>query len=1078
MNTELFISRTKLVVPQRRKELLSRPRLLELLSDLLDYRLIIVAAPAGYGKTSLLIDFATQFDWPFCWHALDPLDNDLHRFLSHFVMSIRQRFPDFGSEAIRILSHSPADQINTDHLISVLTNEVFENIPEHFVVVLDDYHLLQSSPQIDQFLSDFIQRADDNCHIVITSRKLLTLPDLPLMVARSQVGGLSIEELAFTPDEIHRLYSHVFHQQINRQEAQELATQTDGWITGLLLTSQTLKSGLGEPLKITRASGIGLYEYLTQQVFDLQSLEMQQFLLHTSILEEFNAEMCAETIGPALNEHKNYASLMNRLVRDNLFVLPVDEEFHWLRYHHLFRDFLQARLESSQPDEAGKIRLHLAQYFFRQQDYEKAVDIYRKLNRVDKIIDLIEEAGPIYIARGKMVRLTEWLQIIPEKVIQANHRLQAMRAVVAVNQGHVLEGKDQLDAVISLARSKQDIQSLAENLIRRSSALRLLGFYEAATADAKEAIQLTKKRKTMILLYSEALRVRGAAAVQMGKMKSGLTYFNQALEIYRREHASEDIARILVEVGFIQQNLGQYVAAETALKESLSYWQSIGDSIWIATILNNLGVLQHLTGNFVSSFYNLEKSASHAQMTGNLRMQAYALASLGDLYRDLEAIEEAANAYQKALGIARQIEDQFLKFFLLLAEARLAIQRGDLKRAGSLIQSACKLSNQSQSAYDRNKCLMEQAAREIAGGHYTDAHNKLAEAYPFFEQESYAEDGVRAAVLLLVACNRCNRHDEADRMAATLLEALQNPARKYACLSAANELRRQLRQLREGAVFKEKIESILAQIADFKKEIHKSRHKIRSEATVVPFAPAKINIRTFGKTEIRANKRLLTISDWKTATSRDLFLLFLAHPEGLTKEEVGEIMWPDSSPAELKLRFKNAIYRMRHAIGSDVVVFKDDVYQFDRYIDYEYDAQNFISLTNQARVETDARRKIDTLKKAVEIYRGDYLPEIDEHWVLPDRQKYHDMQMRNLIDLATLCSQQKDFEQALHYCQLAIQEDACQEEAYRLSMQVHAQMGNKAAVSRQYRLCQEKLHEEVGVEPSPQTVSLFEKLMS
>jgi len=164
MADELLISRTKLVVPQRRKELLSRARLLDLLSDLLDYRLIIIAAPAGYGKTSLLIDFASQFEWPFCWYALDPLDNDLHRFLSHFVMSVRKRFPRFGGEAISILTRSPADQINTEHLISALTNDIYENISEHFVIVLDDYHLIRSNPQIDQFLSDFVQRADETCH--------------------------------------------------------------------------------------------------------------------------------------------------------------------------------------------------------------------------------------------------------------------------------------------------------------------------------------------------------------------------------------------------------------------------------------------------------------------------------------------------------------------------------------------------------------------------------------------------------------------------------------------------------------------------------------------------------------------------------------------------------------------------------------------------------------------------------------------------------------------------------------------------------------------------------------------------
>lgn len=200
-----MITRTKLIVPQRRRELLTRPRLLDLLSDLLDYRLIIIAAPAGYGKTSLLIDFASRFDWPVCWYALDPLDNDLQRFLSHFIHALKIKFPDFGEETLKNLRSTPADQLNLDFLISVLTNEIFEIITEYFVIVLDDYHLINANQGIDKFLSEFIQRADDNCHVAITSRRLLTLPDLPLMVARLQVGGLSIEELAFIPEEIHRL---------------------------------------------------------------------------------------------------------------------------------------------------------------------------------------------------------------------------------------------------------------------------------------------------------------------------------------------------------------------------------------------------------------------------------------------------------------------------------------------------------------------------------------------------------------------------------------------------------------------------------------------------------------------------------------------------------------------------------------------------------------------------------------------------------------------------------------------------------------------------------------------------------
>ena len=311
------IAQTKLITPQRRKELLSRPRLLEMMSDLLDFRLIIVAAPAGYGKTSLLIDFASQFDWPVCWYALDPLDQDFERFLAYFIHSIQLKFPDFGETSLRVLESTPVDQINQDFLISTLTNDIYDHITEHFVIVLDDYHLLKSNPEIDQFLSNFIQRADDNCHIVITSRKLLTFPDLPLMVARSQVGGLSVEELAFQPNEIEELFDKIFNKPINSEEALALASRTEGWITGLLLTSQMLKGGMGDQIKVSRASGIGLYEYLAQQVLDQQPEIVREFMLNSSILEEFNAPMCKEVIGKALHKQQKWGDLLYHVIQNN-----------------------------------------------------------------------------------------------------------------------------------------------------------------------------------------------------------------------------------------------------------------------------------------------------------------------------------------------------------------------------------------------------------------------------------------------------------------------------------------------------------------------------------------------------------------------------------------------------------------------------------------------------------------------------------------------------------------------------------------------------------------------------------------
>ena len=1077
MANELLISKTKILLPPRRKELLSRTRLLDLLSDLLDFRLIIVAAPAGYGKTSLLTDFAHQFDWPVCWFSLDSLDSDPHRFLSHFVMSIKQQFPEFGDEAINILKTTPADQLNLDFLISVMTNDIYEKITEHFIIVLDDYYLLNSSDQIDTFLSDFIQRADDNCHIAITSRKLLTLPDLPLMVARAQVGGLSIEELVFQPDEIQKLYNQVFHQEINVSEAEEIASASEGWITGLLLTSPLLRSGMGEPIKIARASGIGLYEYLAQQVLTQQPENIQAFLLNSSILEEFNAEMCEAVIGKALNQKEDWRRLMDAIFHNNLFVLPVDDEYKWLRYHHLFRDFLRATLENQRPQDAKILKLKLACYFSEKEDWEKVFDIYQHLGNTDAIAALVEKVGSVFISKGKISKLAAWLQLIPPEKIASNPKLLSIQAAIHVNQGHIQQGKDLLDSVvINLRKSDQKI-NLADNLIRRSSALRILGQYNKAMKDVEEAISLVSGKRGSESLFSEALRVKGFILFQTGNFKESLDVYLESLKICEREKNEEDAARILVEIGAAYERLGQFSAAERAYEKSLAYWQSSRDSIWVPTILNNLGVLQHSNGEFLSSFHNLEKAMHYSQITGNQHMEGYALASIGDLYKDLDAFDEAFDAYKKSLDIARNVEDQYLIFYLKTASARLAINQKQLLKAETQIRDANAIAEKSSTPFETHKTMLEACALDFALNKNKSVQETINTIMEYFLSKGHIEDGIRAHALNFLSLIKLGETKKALSGFKTFIAGINDPDKYIPSLVIINEHKEFIKRIAAKKEYSSLISTLLIHLNDFKKLTQKSRRQIRKEASVVPFAPAKIEIRAFGRSEVTVKNQIVAISDWKTQTSRDLFFLFLAHPQGLTKEEVGEIMWQDLSPSELKLRFKNAIYRMRHAIGSEVVHFQDNFYQFNRSVDYEYDVHSFLNATIIAREETAPEKKIEAYMTAIEFYKGPYLVDIDYSWVMPDRQRYQDLVISNILELVKLLVNIQDFDQGLDYCRRALKEDTCNEEIHRLIMEIYALMGNKAAISRQYQQCMKFLNNEIGAAPSEATTNLYNQLI-
>ncbi|MDO9545712.1 MAG: tetratricopeptide repeat protein, partial [Pelolinea sp.] len=1033
---------------------------------------------AGYGKTSLLVDFAHQFDWPVCWFAIEQIVQDFTRFISHFIFSIKQKFPKFGSDAINLLENTPPDQINLDFLITIITNSIFDVITEHFILVLDDYHLLQSNQKIDRFLSDFVQRTDENCHIAITSRKLLTLPDLPLMVARSQVGGLSVEELAFQPDEILKLFNQFFNKQISAQQAKDLAINTEGWITGLLLTSQTLKKGMGDVGIVTRTSGIGLYEYLAQQVLDQQPQLIQDFLLNTSVLEEFNADLCASVLGNALSQSEDWNSLMLHIIQNNLFTIPISDESLWLRYHHLFRDFLQSTIKKQRPEDARKIKLELAQYFRKEGDWEKVFDIYVSLGEKEFIADLIASIGSEFISKGKIQKLDSWLSTVPENLYKNDPTLLSIDASIKVNQGKVQEGCGILDRVVDILRGTTDHLSLADNLIRRSAALRLLGDYDAATRDADEAIILTQKDKSLNHLNSEALRAKGIILYRIGELKKGLAFLKKAIQICDSNNREEDTARILFEVGAIHETLGQFSEAEQAYNRSLSHFQSVGDSIFQPIILNNLGVLQHSIGDYVKSFFNFEKSMHYSQATGNQRMEGFSLASIGDLYRDLSAIDEAEDAYQRALEIALIIEDQFLTFYLKIVQVRLSINKNQLKKAQIQLGGAQTIAKRSGSQYEINKLRLEKGVLEFWSGNFGKSVETLLLSADFFEKEGYIEDFIRNQMFLFLSYYKVGKITHSTSILDVFVNQMSDPKYHIPSMTAALEVKKFLKPLIKKKEIEEKISDIFDELNLFQKQAQKSRRIIRKQASVVAFAPAKIIIRTFGTIEIVVKNHALSISDWKTQTSRDLFLLFLAFPEGLTKEEVGLIFWPETSQNELKLSFKNAIYRMRHAIGSDVVIFQDTYYLFNRSVDYEYDVQNFISALKAATEETNIDEKLSAYKIALALYKGSYLPTINQSWVAADRERYLGMYTKAAEEIAGLYFDRKEFGASLEISQKALENNPFNEPFHRICMRNYAALGNKPAVAQQFEKFRSILQKEIGAQPSESTIVLYESLMN
>lgn len=239
----------------------------------------------------------------------------------------------------------------------------------------------------------------------------------------------------------------------------------------------------------------------------------------------------------------------------------------------------------------------------------------------------------------------------------------------------------------------------------------------------------------------------------------------------------------------------------------------------------------------------------------------------------------------------------------------------------------------------------------------------------------------------------------------------------------------------------------------------------------------EIKVQAFRQARVWLQNRQITSKDWQVSAARDLFFLLIAFPDGLSKEQVGLHMWPDFSNEELDVRFKNTLYRLRQAVGNNVILFANNRYRFNKILDYVYDVEDFKARIETAQTETDASKKIPHLVKAVQLYDGEYLPEVDEIWAMGDRERFRQMYLGALLQLAELYYEQQDLKSALHYVRQALGEDCVLEEAHRLAMRIHAEAGNQAEVVRQFEACRSALVERFNLPPTSKTIELYEKLI-
>lgn len=1076
----IAVTQTKIIIPRRRNDLLSRERLNHFLDDLLDYKLLLIAAPAGYGKTSLLVDWVHQNDLPVCWYSLDPLDRDLARFINHLIASVSRVFPEFGRQSRSAFETNPGPDLDIERIITAIVNDAYENIKEHFVMVLDDFHTIDSVEKINTFVNRFVCEVDENCHIVLSSRTLLSLPHLPLMVGRSMVKGLSYDELAFQAEEIRDLLQQNYHKAIEMDTAVALQGETEGWITGLLLSAQTMWEGMKDRIQVARASGVGLYEYLAQQVLEQQPPILRDFLLKTSLLEEFDSNLC-QTVFGSPPEGFTWSDLIGEVLQNNLFVLPVDDQGTWLRYHHLFRDFLQDWIIKEDWESAQTIFNTLAGVNIQQNNWGKAYEIYQRIGDEQKIMELIPLAGTSMLKNRQIDVLKGWLDNLEYHKIEHQPQLLSLVGSIDILYGRTKEGILKLDQAEDLLMDKGEPEQLALLLVRRSTGLGFLGKYQEALNDVDRALSLVKEDDKERDIYAEALHLKGLGYYRLGDLGGAIQYLTAAVQLFETLANPQNEALTHSDLGLVYMDTGDYPKAVEHLEKAYEYWDRQGNIARKVTVLNNIGVLYHREGKYDEASNGLNETLILARNIGNKRIEAYALASIGDLYAELDAYGAATEAYQLAREISIQINNQRLLIYSLLAGVYAHWKNGDTNVACELLKEVEGKIAHTDSAYERGLFLLISGKITIEKRNEIKAIEDLERAVELFTSGGQDVELIQANIYLFRACIQISDVQRGHQHLRSALNFYPRISYRHALLVALREVEDILQGENVPTDLQQKVNSLIKEVKLFKERIPTHRQAIRKQRLEISIQKSpKITILALGQSQVLLDGKLVSAPEWRTQpTVRELFFLLLAHPDGLSKEEIGLIIWPESSVYQLKVQFKNAVYRLRRALGKDIILFdnQSDTYHFNWSLDYEYDVETFWNQVNLARIKTGDER-LSAYQDAVRTYQGSFLPDGEGYWIESEREQIWKANLKAEMTLARLLFSKKDYHAALVHIHQVLSVDQCQEEAHRLAMKTYAGMGNKVDLARQYEVCKTALDTMLGISPSKKTESLYHNLLS
>ncbi|MCE3550702.1 LuxR C-terminal-related transcriptional regulator [Pseudonocardia sp. RS11V-5] len=642
---------TKLRPPPLRDGFVARPRLSASLADAVSRELVVVSAPAGFGKSSAIAEWAARCGTPVAWLSLDDADNDPVRFWRHVAAALDVARPGI---AAAVGARSGGVSTPSYHAaVAALVNELAESA-ETVVLVLDDYHVVDSAA-VHASLTDLLEHLPGALRLLVATRADPPLP-LARMRARGRLAELRAEDLRFTVAESGALLGAATARSLSPEATATLAARTEGWAAGLQLAALSLARRTDVERFVTEFSGSNRFvlDYLTEEVLDGQSAAVRGFLLETSVLERLSGPLC-----DAVRGRDDSQELLEQIEQANLFLHPLDDVRRWWRYHHLFADLLRARLAREQPGRVADLHRAAGDWFARHGLADQAVHHLLAIGDHERAADIVGEQVPAQLRRREAATLYRWLAALPRERLRLRPHLCATKALAALVSGHVeevepllAEAEGGLDAGAESGPGLGPVPAVVA-LVRAELALRT-GGGGAAVRHARDGLTLVDRADGYLEYF---LRYDLAAGFLLEGAAEAAEPLLDELAVHPWAARADPFfaARTLSLIGWMRVVQGRLDEALRIYRNALDTWARPTDR----THLPDAGVaharlaqISYLRGELDAAAEQAEAAVEQCRRLGRPRWQVTALVTAARIRHARGEDDRATEALDEAGGLA------------------------------------------------------------------------------------------------------------------------------------------------------------------------------------------------------------------------------------------------------------------------------------------------------------------------------------------------------------------------------------------------------------------------------------------